>query len=1328
MPLRPYGGEQVDYVSGLSPSIHASVTSGDFPLVVQMTAHGSSGTGLDLPWEKAHYEWDFGDPVYPNTNSTMGMNMAPVTYHNPEWVFVDIMKHAKAWDVVSAGTLTLDDKGHLLGLNGGAEAVTYMYNGISQYPAGVYTCYYEGSGTLEWGQDATVESSGLGRETVIVAPSGGISLKVTSMSSVHPIRDIKLIMPGFEKNGQYKHNPFHPTFLDRLKHNKVLRYMNWAEVNNSVQSTWDSRTTPAFNSQVNPYGVAVEYQIQLANTLKIDPWFCLPHLADDDYITQMATLIRDTLDTELKCYFEWSNEVWNYGFTAAGWHRDQGFIAFPELNPESQSDIAKARRRYYGDKSVAMFDIFETVFGGTSRLNRVLAEQRSTSAYNAEDLLDHIDPTKVDSFSVPMYFGGRLQDDNPVTGTVEAWDVGDMMDWVDVVMTGNLARCETIYNSVSNSPYNIPAFVAYEGGQSILGDSYNSNATIANLIDDACRHPRMKATYTNMLSGWENFGGGIFCAFSSCDNWGTSLPKLTRWGHLEYQDQDRTGAPRYDALLSYAENQTAPMRLYHNARTSEVAWTNSDQVGPNATHPYRQTGEYTVTLTMVIQDTDGVEQTGITTQDITVVDTFTDLYIDSVNGDDSNDGSTLALAKQSYGAYKTGLETSISNQRIYLAAGSEWTPYTGAVYSSTGLRIQRIGPGEDPLFTCTGTHDTTSRIPFRQWARDRASNDVLLQGIHIDGGKEEYSTFKSVGPYERTGIHLLDCTFEASYSNLLMITSTGATHVSFIGCDFNHYSGRDQGLSILMNPHDYLTNYNEFLTVMACSFTGGNHFTGAGDNLVHAIYPSGRRWYDLYRWINFIGPDLSGTSQIGYPGYNNQCINTNCQNSIGEGLDNEYVLTDGCDFKKWKNGVDHGAGGPGGADATPESGRFNHVIHQNNAFHDFRSSLSDCFHGLNLANVTIRDNIFYKLGNSITYSVSDPALVGRIYRNKAHGNLAGSSDRFWRMNKSGQNWTMYDNSWHLTSGNNNRFIEYADDPDVDYYSSGNNYYSPTLTSPFEEDGSARTFTQWQAETFTYDETNLDPGWLNAYDGDFSLQEAPDVNTLTSTSSLPAVTVDTGGEVTASVLTSTSTLLPVTVTVDTGNKVVTASVLTSIATLLPVVVMTSMTASVLTSTSTLLPVAVMTSVTASVLTSISTLLSVSVSVDENANVILVGSPTVTFEVSNIIPIIKTEPPRPSPINLPSFSIPIDEFTRVIPEIGKIKDSEILPILVELSDINNDITKASINSKTIWTQQVLDNASSSVLHRTLVNMTAANYSSFARRANDPSNRVVLNRKRF
>ena len=68
----------------------------------------------------------------------------------------------------------------------------------------------------------------------------------------------------------------------------------------------------------------VEVMVALANQLSADPWFCIPHMADDDYVARFAAIARDNVDPGLKIHVEYSNEVWNSGFSQATYAREQG--------------------------------------------------------------------------------------------------------------------------------------------------------------------------------------------------------------------------------------------------------------------------------------------------------------------------------------------------------------------------------------------------------------------------------------------------------------------------------------------------------------------------------------------------------------------------------------------------------------------------------------------------------------------------------------------------------------------------------------------------------------------------------------------------------------------------------------------------------------------------------------------------------------------------------------------------------------------------------------------------------------------------------------------
>ena len=68
------------------------------------------------------------------------------------------------------------------------------------------------------------------------------------------------------------------------------------------------------------HAVPVEIMVMIANKLNVDPWFTIPHCANDlhgstsvadPFTRQFAQYVHDNLNSNLKAYVEYSNETWN---------------------------------------------------------------------------------------------------------------------------------------------------------------------------------------------------------------------------------------------------------------------------------------------------------------------------------------------------------------------------------------------------------------------------------------------------------------------------------------------------------------------------------------------------------------------------------------------------------------------------------------------------------------------------------------------------------------------------------------------------------------------------------------------------------------------------------------------------------------------------------------------------------------------------------------------------------------------------------------------------------------------------------------------------------
>ena len=163
---------------------------------------------------------------------------------------------------------------------------------------------------------------------------------------------------------------FNPKWIEKIKDFRSLRFMEWAEINDSKQMHWNDRNkvNSAFWGDGSG-GVPLEILVKLANQVGADPWFNIPHLATDDYIRNYAVYVRDNLDPKLKAYVEYSNEVWNWTFSQAEWAQSQGRKRWPG----TEGDWVQ----YYAIKSLRMSEIWTEAFGDEykNRLVRVLSTQ-----------------------------------------------------------------------------------------------------------------------------------------------------------------------------------------------------------------------------------------------------------------------------------------------------------------------------------------------------------------------------------------------------------------------------------------------------------------------------------------------------------------------------------------------------------------------------------------------------------------------------------------------------------------------------------------------------------------------------------------------------------------------------------------------------------------------------------------------------------------------------------------------------------------------------------------------------------------------------------------
>ena len=495
----------------------------------------------------------------PVAHPGLGTNLSALADYGRELPFVDIFKTARPWISQLQGApwgqgpaLDLDANGWIKSLQSGQYAETLLLDNAlddqPNYPAGQYVVLYDGQGTIAFDQNsASIVSQTSGR-MVVTIPSGqnGVFLMVTATNAANPLRNIRFLMPGAEST--YKTQPFNPIFLQKLQGYKVLRFMEWALINGSNQQNWTDRPLTTDYTYLWR-GVPVETMIQLASATKLTPWFNIPAKATDDYARQFATLVKKSLPSTLNFYLEYSNETWNGGFSQNAYVKAQGLaLGF-------STDPTVAGADFTGWRASRIFSLFQSVFGGASRIIRVIAAQAGNSWISDITLGYQNAFVNADALAIAPYFncddtptGGFGTLGDPATATQVATMTTDQVIDIELQHINGCAMQQMTSNSAVARKYGL-RMVAYEGGQSLVGyGGTENNSTVTSLFKAANRSPRMTALYAQYLQNWITAGGDMFVHFTDV----TSFTKYGNFGALEYQDQDPNTAPKYQALMTFA--------------------------------------------------------------------------------------------------------------------------------------------------------------------------------------------------------------------------------------------------------------------------------------------------------------------------------------------------------------------------------------------------------------------------------------------------------------------------------------------------------------------------------------------------------------------------------------------------------------------------------------------------------------------------------------------------------------------------------------------------------------------------------------------------------
>ena len=546
----------------------------------------------------------FGDP-----DSPLGTNMGAVFDWTTQIPFVDAFKMARVWspncvegipNSVCQDALEelQDEDGWITELPTDeiTSVETILLNGDAggdNFLEGEYLVRYQGSGTITYNpwevailEEGSDDEGGFQRILVENQFSDEhvphLQVTINTSDPADPaghLRNIRFFKVEYDDT--YETQPFNPAFLDKVKNYRVLRFMDWMRTN-GIPINDELTLVPtgewAQRAQVDDYtytgqnGVPLEAMLALSNQTRIAPWFNMPHLADDEYMAEFATMVRNNLDDDLQVYIEYSNETWNPTFSAQFSHvREEGTDAFDPDTPWVSA------LNYHGMRAAQMCRIWHEAWGAEADRIVCIAASQASNGESAEHVLacplwmsfpemqnqiSCADYGGFDALAVAPYFGNYIGTAAFAT-QIEGWlaepdgGLNSLFNEIQQVALP-MAYDNIEANALAATGHDVE-LIAYEGGQhlDVVSIPGQLGADAAELFELANRHPLMGFYYGLYLEEWHDEGGCLFANYTLVQNlYGPN----GSWGILEYINQ--ANSYKYQAVMDFIDDFPWPWAEY----------------------------------------------------------------------------------------------------------------------------------------------------------------------------------------------------------------------------------------------------------------------------------------------------------------------------------------------------------------------------------------------------------------------------------------------------------------------------------------------------------------------------------------------------------------------------------------------------------------------------------------------------------------------------------------------------------------------------------------------------------------------------------------------
>lgn len=311
------------------------------------------------------------------------------------------------------------------------------------------------------------------------------------------------------------------SYVDSIKPFSVFRTMDATSTNCSIQKEWSDRRLPTDADQTayavcgdsTNKGVAWEYLIDIVNAANVGLWVNIPHQASDDYVRNLASLLKGRLKTQL--YVEYSNETWNGAFGQFNYVNSTGTkLGLPGSNTYYQGGAYTLYRGLQAAKivkdSIPSAKYVFAFSGNQDLADQAIKNVASSSQWNPSS-------TKIDLLATAPYV------------TIQTYSLAAFKSKVDSLVASDdgLGYARRIADK-----YGYPVG-CYEGG----GDIRSNATSYANAADSA-------DAYTYMLDKFATKANAPCALYTRASSYNAT----TAWG---LYGADGKASPRLAAVLNW---------------------------------------------------------------------------------------------------------------------------------------------------------------------------------------------------------------------------------------------------------------------------------------------------------------------------------------------------------------------------------------------------------------------------------------------------------------------------------------------------------------------------------------------------------------------------------------------------------------------------------------------------------------------------------------------------------------------------------------------------------------------------------------------------------